>query len=151
LRSQVEQAEVGVGRRAAGGGGRVGRRRWRTIVAVVCIVVACILAPLSVVAVWTRNQVTNTDRYLATVSPLASDPAIQTAIADQITTQVFRYIDVQALTTQAIAALALVFWGRPTGKVVIGLALALLAVLAIIEFLARPADRAAEILTTPQR
>jgi hypothetical protein len=39
----------------------------------------------------------------------------------------------------AAAALALVFWGRPTGKVVLGLTLALLAVLAVIEFLARPA------------
>jgi hypothetical protein len=34
-----------------------------------------------------------------------------------------------------------VFWGRPTGKVVLGLTLALLIVLAIIEFLARPAAR----------
>jgi hypothetical protein len=49
-----------------------------------------------------------------------------------------------------LAALALVFWGRPTGKVVLGLTLALLVVLAIIEFLARPTDRAAEISTTPQ-
>jgi hypothetical protein len=48
----------------------------------------------------------------------------------------------------AVAALALVFWSRPTGKVVIGLALALLVVLAIIEFLARPAERAPEISTT---
>jgi len=39
----------------------------------------------------------------------------------------------------ALACLALVFWGRPTGKVVVGLTLALLATLAIIEFLARPA------------
>jgi hypothetical protein len=58
-------------------------------VATLCIVVACLLAPLSVMAIWTRNQVTNTDRYIATVSPLARDPAIQTAIADQITAQVF--------------------------------------------------------------
>jgi hypothetical protein len=36
-------------------------------------------------------------------------------------------------------ALALVFWGRPTGKVVLGLTLALLVTLAIIEFPARPA------------
>jgi hypothetical protein len=36
-----------------------------------------------------------------------------------------------------LAALALVFWGRPTGKVVLGLTLALLAVLAVIEFLGR--------------
>jgi hypothetical protein len=70
------------------------------------IVVACVLAPLSVVAIWTRNQVTNTDRYVATVAPLADDPAIQNAIADQITAQVFTYIDVQGLTNQAVDALA---------------------------------------------
>jgi hypothetical protein len=74
-------------------------------VAVLLIVVGCVLAPLSVVAVWTRNQVTNTDRYVQTVSPLASDPAIQNAIADQITAQVFTYIDVRGLTTQAVQAL----------------------------------------------
>ena len=76
------------------------------MVASLCIVVACVLAPLSVVAIWTRNQVTNTDRYVATVSPLASDPAIQAAITDQITAQVFAYIDVQGLTSQAVDALA---------------------------------------------
>jgi hypothetical protein len=69
-------------------------------------VVGCVLAPLSVVAVWTRNQVTNTDRYVATVTPLARDPAIQNAITDQITAQVFSYIDVQGLTNQAVDALA---------------------------------------------
>jgi hypothetical protein len=84
----------------------VGRQRWRSIVATLLIVVACVLAPLSVVAIWTRNQVTNTDRYVATVAPLADDPAIQAAIADQITTQVFRYIDVQGLTSQVVDALS---------------------------------------------
>jgi hypothetical protein len=103
LRSQVQGGGAQPGRPAAAA---VTRRRWRTIVASLLIVVACVLAPLSVVAVWTRNQVTNTDRYVATVSPLASDPAIQAAIADQITAQVFRYIDVQGLTTQAVQALA---------------------------------------------
>jgi hypothetical protein len=82
------------------------RARWRTLVASLLIVLACVLAPLSVVAVWARNQVTNTDRYIATVSPLARDPAIQNAIADQITAQVFTYIDIKGLTTQALDALA---------------------------------------------
>jgi hypothetical protein len=104
LRSQVGEGAAGVGRPAAVGRGA--RRRWRTIVATLLIVLACVLAPLSVVAIWTRNQVTNTDRYIATVSPLASDPAIQNAIADQITAQVFTYIDIQGLTTEAVEALA---------------------------------------------
>jgi len=48
----------------------------------------------------------------------------------------------------ALASLTLVFWGRPTGKVVIGLALALLVALAIIELLGRPPERTAEVSTT---
>jgi hypothetical protein len=86
--------------------GRPPRQRWRTVVATLLIVLGCALAPLSVVAVWARNQVTNTDRYLATVTPLASDPAIQNAIADQITAQIFRYLDVRGLTTEAVSALS---------------------------------------------
>ena len=88
------------------GSGPAGRQRWRTIVAVLLIVVGCVLAPLAGVAVWARNQVTNTDRYVRTVAPLAADPAIQTAIADQITTQIFTYLDVQGLTNQTVDALA---------------------------------------------
>jgi hypothetical protein len=88
------------------GAGRVSRQRWRTIVAVLLIVLGCVMAPLAGVAVWARNQVTNTDRYVRTVAPLAADPAIQAAIADQITTQIFTYLDVQGLTNQAVDELA---------------------------------------------
>src|SRR5512132_1598001 len=42
--------------------GRRRRGRWRAPVAVVLIVLGCILAPLSVVAVWTANQVSDTNR-----------------------------------------------------------------------------------------
>ena len=71
--------------RGLAGPGPGSRQRWRTILAVVLIVVGCVLAPLAGVAVWARSQVTNTDRYVRTAAPLASDPAIQQAIADQIT------------------------------------------------------------------
>ena len=92
--------------RGVAGPGPVGRQRWRTILAVVLIVVGCVLAPLAGVALWARNQVTNTDRYVRTVAPLAADPAIQQAMADQLTTQIFTYLDVQGLTTQTVDALA---------------------------------------------
>jgi hypothetical protein len=48
-----------------------------------------------------------------------------------------------------LASLALAFWGQPTGKVIIGLALALLVLLAIIQFLARPPQHTA-VGSTPQ-
>jgi hypothetical protein len=62
------------------------------------------------------------------------------------------YANKRALRVGAVtlAALALVFWGRPTGKVVLGLTLALLVVLAVIEFLGRPPGRRTGELSTSQ-
>ena len=105
LRAQARRPDDLAVERGPAGPGPGSRQRWRTIVAVLLIVVGCVLAPLGGVAVWARNQVTNTDRSVRTVAPLAADPAIQQAIADQITTQIFTYIDVQALTNQALDAL----------------------------------------------
>jgi hypothetical protein len=108
-RAELERlrAEVAAGdRRAAGGAPRTVRRRWRTIVAALLIVVACVMAPLSVVAVWTKNLVADTDRYVETVTPLASNPDVQNAITNRITTEVFKYVDVRGLTVQAADALA---------------------------------------------
>lgn len=82
------------------------RQRWRSVVATLLIVTGCILAPLSVVAVWTKNLVTDTDRYVTTVAPLARDPAIQNAVANKITAEIFSYLDVAALTNEAVDALS---------------------------------------------
>ena len=101
LRARDDAREGG----SAPDGGGPARQRWRTIVATLLIVVGCVLAPLSVVAVWSSNQLTNTDRYVENVSPLADEPAIQDAIAGKITDEVFTYIDVEAITTQALEAL----------------------------------------------
>jgi hypothetical protein len=106
LRAQARRPDEVAVDRGPAGPGPGSRQRWRAIVASLLIVLGCVLAPLAGVAVWARNQVTNTDRYVATVAPLARDPAIQAAIADQITAQVFTYIDVQGLTNQALDALA---------------------------------------------
>ena len=85
-----------------------GRRHhlgWRAPVAVVLIVLGCVLAPLSVVAVWTANQVSNTDRYVANIEPIIHEPAIQHALTDKITFQISSRLNVKGLATQAGAAL----------------------------------------------
>ena len=46
-----------------------------------------------------------------------------------------------------LAALVLVFWGQPTGKTVLALAVLLLVALALIEFLAQPPQPTAKITT----
>src|SRR6266480_1618067 len=85
-----------------------GRHRfsWRTPVAALLIVAGCVLAPVSVVAVWTANQVSDTSRYVANVAPLIKDPAIQNALTNKLTSEIVTKIDVRRLTDQAAAELS---------------------------------------------
>jgi len=81
------------------------RGRWRSPVAAILIVLGCLLAPISVLGIWTANQVSNTDRYVATVSPLIQDPAIQHAATDKITTAIMTQINVPTLASQTATQL----------------------------------------------
>ncbi len=87
------------------GAGRRHRPGWRGPVATLLIVLGCILAPVSVLAVWTANQVSDTNRYVENVAPLIHEPAVQSALTDKITKQINAQIHVQALTNQAAATL----------------------------------------------
>jgi hypothetical protein len=83
------------------------RGTWpRTLVGYVLVALAALLAPLSVVSVWARGEIGDTDRYVQTVAPLASDPAVQSAVTTQLTNLVFQYLDVQGLAQQAVDAIA---------------------------------------------
>jgi hypothetical protein len=53
--SMNEQLGLSGDERGVAGSGPGSRQRWRTILAVVLIVVGCVLAPLAGVAVWARN------------------------------------------------------------------------------------------------
>jgi hypothetical protein len=95
--------------RDAGPGGKrraKGQGRWRAPVSSVLIVLACILAPVSVLGVWAANQVSNTDRYVATMAPLINEPPIQHALSARITTQITSRLNVSAITSQAQAQLS---------------------------------------------
>ena len=98
LREQVAQQEVATKQAA----NKPPSTWWRTALSIVLIVVACALAPLSVFSVWVKGEVTNTERYVATVAPLASNPAVQAAVTTRITDEIFKYIDVNAITTDLV-------------------------------------------------
>src|SRR4051794_20219336 len=89
-------------------GARPARRRirWRSVMAVVLLVLGCAAVPLSLVAVWTHNQVADTDRFVDTAAPLIADPAVQQAITNRVTTTVFQYVNVEELADETIDALA---------------------------------------------
>jgi len=100
LRAQVAELssqQAGPGRRR-----RIG---WRLPVATVLIVIGCLLAPLSVLGVWSANQVSDTSRYIANIEPLIHDPAIQNALTDKITNQITSHVNVTSYVDQAAALL----------------------------------------------
>ncbi|MGH9207975.1 MAG: hypothetical protein ACRD1G_15710, partial [Acidimicrobiales bacterium] len=87
--------------RGADGGTRRGSI-WKRISSWVLIVLACILAVLSIFVVFARNELLNTDAYVNTVAPLAGDPAIQAAVAHQVSKRLIAQTDVQKRVEQAL-------------------------------------------------
>ncbi|MGO8872361.1 MAG: hypothetical protein ACLQPH_13355 [Acidimicrobiales bacterium] len=72
-----------------------GAHRTRRIFSWVLVVLACILAVVSVVVVFARNELLNTDTYVSTVAPLASNPAIQAQVAKQVSHDLIQRTDLQ--------------------------------------------------------
>jgi hypothetical protein len=105
--------EVARLKRQLGDGGTVAlpqeKRRqgwWRPLVATVLIVIMAVLAPLSVLARWAHDEISDTDRYVDTVAPLANDPDVQAAVIDRITTEIVTRLKVDDVTDEAVDALA---------------------------------------------
>ena len=76
------------------------RHMARRITAWVLVVLFGLLTPITIVSGWAVKTVTNTDRYVATMQPLAKDPVITNYVADKATTALFSQLGVQ----QRIAA-----------------------------------------------
>ncbi|MFG2437239.1 hypothetical protein [Streptomyces sp. NPDC048508] len=82
-----------------------GRRHWvRPFFAVLLIIVAAVLTPLSAVAAWSSDLIGDTDRYVSTMKPLASDPDVQEAVADRVTKAVMQHVDIESLLTSVAPA-----------------------------------------------
>ncbi|MFF7277826.1 hypothetical protein [Streptomyces griseorubiginosus] len=89
-------------RRAA----KLRHRRLRYAGATVLLVLTLLLAPLALVATWVHDHVSDTDRYVRTVAPLASDPAVQNVVIDRLTDRVVAQVDVAAITAALTTTLA---------------------------------------------
>jgi hypothetical protein len=106
LRVENEQLRAQLARQApADRTPRPRRRVGRWTFATVVLVVGCLLLPVSAIALWARTILFDTNRYVETVAPLARDPAVQDAVADRITVEVFRAVDIEGFTSKAIDTL----------------------------------------------
>jgi hypothetical protein len=80
--------------------------RWRRILVGFLVVLGCVLAPLSVLSVWMKTTLLDTDRYVSTVTPLSDDPDVQQALANRITNAIVQNTDIESKIADALPSKA---------------------------------------------
>ena len=86
---------------------RLKRRRdvggmWRRIGVGVLVVLFALLVPITVTATWAHRTVLNTGAWTRTTDPIASDPAVTSALSVQITDQIYTSLDPQQIIADAL-------------------------------------------------
>ena len=80
--------------------------RWRAFVSALCIVIATILVPTSIVAAWARVQLVEEDAFVSTLAPLVDDPAVQGLIIDETMSAITDQVDFDQLTANVFDGIA---------------------------------------------
>ena len=80
--------------------------RWRTVLSAICIVVAAILVPVSIVGAWARVQLVEEDAFVNTLAPLVDDPAVQAMIIDETMSGITAQVDFSQLTASVFDGIA---------------------------------------------
>ncbi|WP_461473981.1 hypothetical protein [Microbacterium sp. HJ5] len=80
--------------------------RWRAVVSALCIVIAAILVPVSIVSAWARVQLVEEDSFVATLAPLVDDAAVQAMIIDETMKAVDANVDFHELTANVFGGIA---------------------------------------------
>jgi len=96
-------------------------RAGRAFLSTVFIVLGVLSLALSPVAIWGRNLVLNTDKYVQTLAPLASNPGVQDVVVAQVDKQVDTHLDVAAYLHQVLPPRAAKLLAAPIQSAVFGL------------------------------
>ena len=73
------------------------------------LVTGTLLTPIGITALFVHTQLKDTSRYVQTIKPLASNPAVQAYVADQVTTSLFDQVDVESYVRNALPRAAKVW------------------------------------------
>ncbi|WP_037675030.1 hypothetical protein [Streptomyces griseus] len=69
-------------------------RRLRTALSATLIALSCLLVPFGALAAWVSYGLADTGRYVTTMAPLATDPAVRNAVADTVGDGILREVEV---------------------------------------------------------
>ncbi|MBO0594352.1 hypothetical protein I2485_07205 [Nesterenkonia sp. E16_7] len=80
--------------------------RGRAFLATLLILLGVVMAPLAVVAAWTKAEVNDTDQFVATMAPIIEDPAFQAFLVEEITAAINEEIDIETVTSDLFDGIA---------------------------------------------
>ena len=75
------------------------RRRW---LARTFVVIASLLAFLSIFSIWVNRQLLNTENWTASSSQMLESPAVRTQLAQYLTDQIYANVDVEGELRSAL-------------------------------------------------
>jgi hypothetical protein len=78
------------------------RMRLRSLAVVLLISIAVSVLVVGNLLFWAGNTIVKTDRYTEATAPLIRDPAIQHALAVNVTEKLFTNVDIEAITQSAL-------------------------------------------------
>lgn len=95
-REELARLRAEGGSAGTSGGQPVRRGGWiRSAAVVVLFALGFALVPVAGLAVWARNTLLDTDRYVETVAPLSDDPQVIDSVSGRVTDAIFERIDVE--------------------------------------------------------
>lgn len=80
------------------------RGRGRTVAAVALVVIGLLLVPLAVMGSWAKDQLADTDTFVATFAPLAQDPAVKAFVVSEVMTVISDQVDFEGTTSEVFDA-----------------------------------------------
>jgi hypothetical protein len=102
-RAELERLRAAQTRAPAAARPRHRGGRWAA--SAIALVLAALTVLASVVVVYARDELLDTDRYVASVAPLAEDPEIRAAVADRIATTINEQLELEQLIDDVVKAL----------------------------------------------
>lgn len=77
----------------------------RAWLAGIMIVLGVVLTPVAILTNWAAATVSDTQRFVATLSPLASNPTVQNTVINEVTNAINKQIDIPQITGSLVTGL----------------------------------------------
>lgn len=113
LEKRIAELEAENARLASGSGpgGAVPRKKpkgsgWRAFFSALCIVIAGILVPVSIIGAWARTELVDEEAFVATLAPLAQNAHVQNLIVTEAMDAIDQKVDFNQLTGNVINGIA---------------------------------------------